>query len=695
VRRHTKQAKGPTEKQRRRISPSGRFALAILSLGGLLCIFGPSVASAASGSLFLPDNRAYEQVSPVNKNGSNIESHVSVAATGGNGLFFTSPGSFAGNPTAQFNGNGYLSRRGSDRWTTGAIQPPGGELSFNSTYLGFSADLGKGVFQWVERSPQFGTLDPDAVPGQNLYMRDNVLGSFTLLNGTLDENGVGFGGFAWGTPDFGKLAFQSEHALTPDSPCTEGEYCSYEWEGGTLRLASILPNEEPVQGHLGAEAPGQAGSVENVVSDDGSRVFFTGPSAPLDSPPRFYNELYVREDGASTSLISASERTLPGGFSGNDVFYQAAEAGHGDRVLFTTRNALVDADTDETNDLYLYDFIKPVGERLTLVSKDRNPGTPDGAQVDGTRNGQGGVLARSEDLSRIYFVTDNQILPGEPENFGPKLYLWDDTGSSPEVTYIATLAEGDERDWASQNMLREGPKNSRPSRDGRFVAFLSTAKLTPFENEGAIEIYRYDALAPSLVCVSCASDAFPASGEISFGGSQGAPANHLLNNTSDSGQVFFETSRGLLPKDSNGKVDVYQYEDGQLHLISRGTGSRDSIFLDATPSGSDVFFTTGDQLVGWDNDGLIDAYDARVNGGLPEPPLPPPPCEGDSCQPPPNMSVDPSLASASFNGPGDPSARKRHARRCAKGKVHRHGKCRKRGRKAPRHRKHTATRSHG
>jgi len=661
-------------------------------LAAVLALIAALVDTAAA--VQLPDNRAYEQVSPVDKNGGDIEGASAVAAIDGNRLAFESSGSFAGAAGSAATVE-YLATRGADSWATEAIALPGGRLFGQNGYMGFTPDLSKGVVRWIEDTATLGTFDPEAVPGVNLYVRDNLAGTFSLLNGTLNQATFA-GGFAWATPDFGRIAFSSPRKLTSDSPCSESEFqphCAYEEDDGVLKLASVLPSGEPVDGTLGGGSTNLLGNIDNAVSDDGSRLFFSTPGTD------FTYEIYAREDGEST-LISGSERTLPGGASGYVVHYQGAEAAHGNRVIFTTRNSLVDADTDEANDLYLYDFTAPAGERLTLISADGNPAAPEGAEVEeATSSGTGGILAKSEDLRRVYFVAANQIVAGEPEEAGPKLYLWDATGATPHLTYIATLEAGDSGAWRGRSVENGGVmKAARSSRDGRFVVFLSTAKLTSFDNEGAQEIYRYDAVSNALVCVSCVSDAFPATGYVGFNrGASGSdpPVNHLLKNTSDSGQVFFETARGLLPRDSNGKIDVYEFEGGQLQLISSGTGGTDSRFMDATPSGSDVFFVTGDQLVGWDRDDQIDAYDARVNGGLPEPPIPPPPCEGDACQPPPVVPNDPTPASAGFRGPGDPSARK-HSRRCAKGKVRRRGKCRKRqARHAHPRRNHNATRSHG
>jgi hypothetical protein len=644
----------------------------------------------------LADGRRYEQVSPVDKNGSDIEPGIGVASVEGNRLVTRSIGGFAGSPTALLSGTQYLSTRGTDGWSTEGISLPGGQLSAGAGYEVFTPDLSKGVIKWPEDT-QIGPHDPDAVRGNNFYLRDTAEGSFALLNGTLSE-----GGFRsqvlWGSDDFSHLVMASHNPLTPEAAGLEcnGDSgliaCAYEWDEGTLRLASIV-NGEPVEGSVGSYFSGDQCAYEHAMSGDGARLFFTSPLTPATG------QLYARENGATTTPISESERTLPGGLSGQSVYYQNAEAEHGNRVLFTTRNSLLDEDTDKTNDLYLYDYAKPAGERLTLISEDENPVAPVGAAVDtGATEACGGVLGASEDLRRVYFVADNQIIAGQPEEEGPKLYLWDDSGASPQVSFIATLKSSDNRDWQGALNLDTGfSRRSRLSADGRYLVFLSTAQLTGFDNEGRREVYRYDAATGTTECASCSADASPAEGAIDLEEKaffNGAPIfNHVTTNVTEKGQVFFQTTRGLIPADSNGQSDVYEYENGRLSLISSGEGAEGSYFLDATPSGSDVFFTTKDRLVGWDKDGNADAYDAREGGGFPEPPSGFS-CEGDSCQPAPNPPNDATPASAGFKGQGNVSHKARG--RCAKGKARRHGRCVKRhAHKQHKAKRKTSTPSHG
>jgi hypothetical protein len=99
--------------------------------------------------------------------------------------------------------------------------------------------------------------------------------------------------------------------------------------------------------------------------------------------------------------------------------------------------------------------------------------------------------------------------------------------------------------------------------------------------------------------------------------------------------VFFDSPDALVPQDTNGRYDVYEYDvaAGEVRLISSGKSSSDSYFDEATPDGSDVFFTTREPLVAEDTDTVGDLYDARVDGGIAaQVQLPSPGCAGDACQ---------------------------------------------------------------
>jgi hypothetical protein len=131
-------------------------------------------------------------------------------------------------------------------------------------------------------------------------------------------------------------------------------------------------------------------------------------------------------------------------------------------------------------------------------------------------------------------------------------------------------------------------------------------------------------------------------------------------------------------------------------LVSTGRGSEPAGFMDASPSGSDVFFATRQRLLPGDTDNLVDVYDARVGGGFAGPVATPAPCSGDTCQgaaaaaPPP--SAPPStafLGSGNLHPPAPPTTKPLTARQklakalraCRKRPRHQRRRCESQARK--------------
>jgi hypothetical protein len=330
-----------------------------------------------------------------------------------------------------------------------------------------------------------------------------------------------------------------------------------------------------------------------------------------------------------------------------------------------------------------------------------------------------GVAGASADARWLYFASE-EALVDEPNAQGlspiegrPNLYLFHEG----EYRFIATLASTDVNSAFAVTSAQPRFNTTHVSSDGLHVAFMSQATPTGYDNldanNGSVasEVYLYDAVANEgegkLLCASCnPSGARPAGAELVNGEHKtfGWVAAYLPNweNTlytprvlsEDGTRLFFTSSDALTPRDTNGVEDVYQWEapgtggceegapgysalnEGCVNLISSGQSPHASKFVDASPDGHDVFFTTLAGLLPQDY-GLIDIYDARVQGGFPQPPVPPAACEGEACQGTPEAPNDPTPASESFEGAGnvreEPLARS--PKPCAKGKVKRHGKC--------------------
>jgi hypothetical protein len=591
-----------------------------------------SLGSSIGGSA-LPDNRAWEMVSPPEKNGGEIFPVEAQAAVSGARLMFKSQGSFADQPTAKGGSlSEYIATRGAGAWSTHGIMAPGG--TFCQVCFSYEVSDELNFSRFHRQEPASETLDPTFPVDPNALA---VADRNYIRNNTTDTYRIQPDGFVAASDDYRHIVIQSDQDLTGEG-C---EFiCTYETvDNGPLRGVGKKPGSDEFEY---AEF--------KAISKDGSRIFYNGKLAESMGEPY----VFVRINGTETVQLDKSERTVPpvaGGATSTLVGINAS----GERALLNSEAELVDADENGVNDLYLWDSTKPEGERLTLVSQGDVPGIAGVDDVLGTKtNGNSFVLSQlsaQEGLQRGYFTSANQLLAGESDAPGQKIYFWDAAGPQPTLSYVATAQ------IATYVLNGIYPYSMvRVSSNGRYLAFASTARLTAYENGGKREIYRYDSGRGQLACVSCDPEGRAAKSNATFqspydGGTGEIP--RVTRNVTNQGQVFFESGDALALGDTNGKVDVYEYAAGLPYLLSAGTGSVDSAFLDASASGEDVFITTNDQLVGWDVDHVADAYDVRTNGGLPEPPPPIIGCDGDACQPPPTPPNDPTPASSNFNGAGN------------------------------------------
>ncbi len=124
--------------------------------------------------------------------------------------------------------------------------------------------------------------------------------------------------------------------------------------------------------------------------------------------------------------------------------------------------------------------------------------------------------------------------------------------------------------------------------------------------------------------------------------------------------MFFESDYAFVPQDTNGLLDMYEWEQngtgscdhggGCIYLLSGGT-STDNSFADASTSGNDVFFITRGSARPQDGNDNFNIYDARVD--VPQS-LSPPACSGSGCQGvPPVPPIFATPSSVTFNGVGN------------------------------------------
>ncbi len=604
----------------------------------------------------LPDGRAYEQVSPVEKGGADAYGTApSVRSSpSGDAITFISESPFPGvegSPELMI----YLAQRGEDGWRTQGLLPRTTSAGLGGTVTGVTEDLAYSVVESADEPPlaQGGELGK-----YNLYLHDSTTGAYSLFAKTDHARLVA------STPDDSRILFESEQQLLPKAAAKA--FNLYEWHEGQVSLAGLLPDEKaPAEGSaagpggpLVSGATGETYPETSAISHDGSCVFFTD---------RGTGEIYARENGTRTIPIS-------GTVSPNPAVFQGATAS-GSRVLFTVNG-----------DLYLFN----VGhEEATDIA-------PAG-EVQGVA-GVGGEGAY------VYFVAKAVLASntsgGATAEVGEdNLYLWHEGEPTRFITRLSNGNEGmptDHLDWAiTKGKSEEEEKSTRVNAAGTVLLFMSYSKPSGYENFGTHcqksnalgkqeflpgycnEIYLYDSALGEITCVSCNPSSAPAEYPaelypqviVALSGPRAQPP-FLPHNLSENGRrVVFETKEALSPLDRNGQIDVYEWEQagegsctssedarGCMYLISTGESPYPSYFADASANGEDIFLFTRQKLVGQDVDENQDLYDARVDGGIAaqNPPPVPTECSGESCHNAPlSAPLSSAPSSTSLSGAGN------------------------------------------
>lgn len=665
----------------------------------------------------LPDNRAYEMVTPPSRNGALVGVGFLIigsdVAESGSRLTIASIQCFAGssscNANRQTEGDPFAFTRTPGGWVTSALAPAAGQYDSNTPWL-FNADAGTALFSV-----------PTPPAGEDDWLARRADGSFIDRGPVTKPSAGALGTHATGekeaTADFSHVIYElNGEGLWPFDATQAGDSSLYEAGGGSGAAPALVgvsggAGSTDLISTCGAAFGGGEGDSPfyNSLSADGRTVFFTAAACPSGSGSNAgvevpANTLYARIDGSRTVLISGrSPLDCTGACLGSTpsaAEYRGAST-DGSKVFFTSRQRLTDAAGEGEQNLYEYDFARPVGENLVAISAgDTSGGGP----------GVLGVQAISSDGSHVYFVASG-VLTGASNSHGQdaqagaeNLYVFERDKDHPggHVAFIAVLPPSDEEfllrgvSWLG---FAGGGSLANVTPDGRFLVFISHGRLTPDDtsSNGLTQVFRYDAQTGELVRISVGERGFNDDGNAGLGGASIAPAHVAAHAgpvrpdptmSHDGAYVFFESPVGLTPQALNNvqigvepifhdptyAENVYEWHEGHVYLISDGkdtsalslgkdpfgiSGGFSSVRLigsDAT--GANVFFTTADGLTGQDTDGQMDYYDARVcttndpcvDGSTASVPS----CAGEGCRGAPGAA--PSLAapvSASFSGAGN------------------------------------------
>ena len=440
-----------------------------------------------AGSQGLPDDRAFEMVTPPNNDDANVyvpfalgvaepvsegvqtSKLFQVASDGSAVIYEGDATSGGGNGIAGSGiGNQFLARRlAGGGWVNKSIQPPG---TFSTLYLGFASDLSAGVLTaGTEAEPEDPPLSEEALGGGSrvLYKRSASENSYQPLytNAVQPERpevGVNRFGtnkatqsteapiFAGGSADFSSLLFEVNDALLAGDGAIESELRQdvgveiakeenknylYDSVDGRLTLVDVSPEGKvvpdatfggPAYSRLDEHQPDFSGTI----SADGSRVYWSSLKTTneqnveeVQAPP---TGLYLRENPTEPQSPVVNGRCSVA----SDACTIRVSAGEA-RYWASAADGRY-AFYSEGGGLYRFDAEPEAGHGSRETVAEPSAGVM-------------AALGVSEDGEDVYFVATG-ILSGassegaEPVEGEPNLYLSHDGGTP---VFIATLSYAD------------------------------------------------------------------------------------------------------------------------------------------------------------------------------------------------------------------------------------------------------------
>jgi hypothetical protein len=651
-----------------------RVALVIAALGALPAPVAMAQAEGPpcpneqlrqeSDSTQLPDCRAYEQVTPAGPynsefNGVSPDGSTVLFASSG-GLASLPPDDNVGPEAVRIFGSS-LSQAG---WTLGASTDFAEEVGHSYPLLGSSADGSRLIVaSTTSETPEGVYPETRAI---NLFETSPMAPPLLLSR---DQSGdpltggdeMGLAGPVVVSADGTHVVFSSGTPLTRAATEAGGGPYLYESNAnGEISLVSITSaGQLPTPGGgagLGSTSPDEHeghGIIANAVSADGSTVYFNSREQyDPTAPGGMGSQLFMHRDGSTIDVSKGIEEASFDGASSD-----------GTEVVFSGGNG----------NIYYFNSETATPEVVSHGGPEINA-----------------YLAMSADGTHVYFATEQQLSPEAPpaEAGRPDLYQWVDG----HVTYIATLSRSDVELLRQATKARNftesnGPTGQqtqvgasalgpiRASANGAYLVFESTQPLTADDHNteaGRINVYEYTA-ENGLLRVSQGSLSGSGNGRYSatigswhlpeapsFVGQKGEEPPFTFGTSQEDGRVltengavFFSSREALAAGAMNGPLHVYEWKEGSTYLISpAGPEATDAHYLENSADGSNVYFSTTQEVLPTDtNGGWVNIWDALVGSGLPAP-AQEDPCAQNECpvSPPVARNTPPSMT---FSGPAD------------------------------------------
>jgi hypothetical protein len=685
------------------LEPDTTYYYRVLALNSLGEATGPERALTTpkpTQTVTLPDNRAWELVTPTDKEGAPVEAltregGVVLASETGNGLTYVvdgAQGAAEGNRSPEM--QQILATRGASQWANQDIATP------NAKATGLTAGQAP-EYQYFNPSLATALVEPAGAepflaPGVSYptpYLRDNAAGTYT---GLVTEADVAPGALPGSMVHFLDASPDLSHVIVSSNVALEGPDSGpglYEWSGGALSYVSGLPNGNAAPT---AELGFHDRMLTDSVSEDGTRVVWTNKEENAGN-----GHLYLRDTTTSETLQLDAAQGVSEPIRGSAQF-QAASADDS-RIFFTDKQRLTPDSTAEPKypekaDLYECEIAEEGGKQVCRL-KDLTDAANEGEHAAV----QGFVFGAGQAADDVYLVgqgvlATNENGTGEAATPGAEnLYWMHYDGSHWTTRFIAQLSSEDNVEWEGNRLGDAAFLTARVSPNGRYLAFMTAASPTGYDNveanpeakaARAEEVYIYDSADGGLTCVSCDPSGARPSGVLDHNESgEGlgllvdrrkvwaeAGHEHWLGGNipgwtaqtltsalfqsrylTDQGRLFFNSPDELVPAAKDHKENVYEYEPsgvgscesitgGCVALLSSGTSEHESAFIEASSTGNDVFFVTASNLLPQDTDTAFDIYDARVcTSASPCQTVPAPPAEAcettETCRPAPPPST--------------------------------------------------------
>lgn len=362
-------------------------------------------------------------------------------------------------------------------------------------------------------------------------------------------------------------------------------------------------------------------------SNDGSRVFFEAEAYPGEGTG---NELYMAtiscaagsgeacapNEASVTSMAQASHDPHAG--EAADVQGVVRVAPDGSRVYFVAQGALTEAPNAEghmpvkgADNLYVYDATSGVSYIADLCSGYELSGSvadsrcPDAEQDDVLlwRPEDDEAQTAGVDGSYLVFSSAGQLTP-------------DDTDAAPDVYRY---------DAGTGRLERVSIGEHGYDANGNNSAFAAHIKPSDW-GEGTVRAHE-----------------------------------EMGSRTVDEegSRIIFTTAEPLSPN-AGDLTSLYEWHSqpgieggGEVALVSGGDAAEPVEDAVISATGNDIFFITSQGLVPQDTDGAPDLYDARLGGGFASVPAEPLPCSSDACQGPLTNPTPLLVPASAVQAPGE------------------------------------------